>query len=395
MRRRRILFASEPMEYGVLSYLERVFEGLDPSRWEAVLAFSPRRMAPQARRLVADLVARGVRVASLPFHRGVGVGDAVAASRLVGEMRAFRPDLVHLHSTKAGIVGRLVARRLGIGVLYTPHGTSWHYTGHLIGRIQLLFERALRRATDLLVSVCVEEARAFVHEVGFDPDRVRIIQNGVRIPDAGGLERARDATRADLGIAPGEVWAIFVGRLTREKGLDVLLGALGPDVPLDGLLVIGEGPERPRLEARATRAAVPVRFVGYQEDVARFLPAADVFVQPSRSEGLPFSVLEAMAHGLPVVGSDVGGLRGAVGECGSLVPPDDPAALAATLSRLAGDAGMRAARGAAARARAVRDFSAAAMLEALHSAYDEAAAGACRKSALDAESAAPAWGISQ
>src|SRR5882724_335501 len=103
MTRRRVLVASEPMEYGVLSYLEHLFAGLDRTRWEPALAFSPHRMAPQARTLVARLAAQGVRVRSLPLCRGFGIGDLIGALHLVREMRAFRPDVVHLHSTKAGL----------------------------------------------------------------------------------------------------------------------------------------------------------------------------------------------------------------------------------------------------------------------------------------------------
>jgi hypothetical protein len=135
MNARRLLVVSEPMEYGVLSYLEQLLDGLDRRRWEPALAFSPRRLAPQGRALVARLVARGVRVRRLPFHRGVGWGDVGAAAGLLREIREVRPHVVHLHSTNAGLVGRVVAAVLGVPALYTPHGTSWHYTGAVAGRV--------------------------------------------------------------------------------------------------------------------------------------------------------------------------------------------------------------------------------------------------------------------
>ena len=367
-----MLLASEPMEYGVLSYLERVFDGLDRSRVEPALAYSPRRMAPQGRTLVDRLVRDGIRVCPLPFHRGIGRGDATAAARLRAEVRAFRPDVVHLHSTKAGLIGRPIARSAGVRVLYTAHGTSWHYTGRVVGRLQLALERLLRRLTDGLLAVCPEEARAFVEEVGFPSARVRVIRNGVPLPSRARLVAKRRQTRARLGALDDETWAVFVGRLTHEKGLDVLLRALEAPVGLGGLLVVGDGPERNMLESLATRASVPVRFCGYHEDVSGFLAAADVFVQPSRSEGLPFSLLEAMAHGLPVVCSDVGGMRAAVGDGGRVVPADDPLTLAACLRRTARDGDMRRALGEAARSRAAREFGVGGMMEALHEAYEEA-----------------------
>jgi glycosyltransferase involved in cell wall biosynthesis len=173
-------------------------------------------------------------------------------------------------------------------------------------------------------------------------------------------------------MAPEEVWAIFVGRLTREKGVDVLLRALEGDAGVDGLLVVGDGAERPRLEAGAARTAVPVRFCGYHEDVSGFLAAGDIFVQPSRSEGLPFAVLEAMAHGLPIVCSHVGGLSSAVDGCGRLVPRDDPLALGCTLRALARDVPLRRVLGAAGTRRVVEEFGVPPMMAALHRAYDEA-----------------------
>src|SRR5262249_23014787 len=161
---------------------------------------------------------------------------------------------------------------------------SWQYTGRVVGRVQYALERTCRGSTDLLLAVCAEEARAFVDQVGVPPDRVRVVHNGVVVPGRTELAALRARQRALLRIPPSERWLVFVGRLTREKGLDVLLRALSTEVGADGLLVVGDGAERAGLEAEAGRAAIPVRFCGYQEDVSPFLAAADVFVQPSRSE---------------------------------------------------------------------------------------------------------------
>ena len=381
MSARRVLVVSEPMEYGVLSYLEHLLDGLDRASWEPVLAHSPFRLAAQARRLVERLRARGVHVIELPFRRGAGPGDARAALRLRAELRALRPAVMHLHSTKAGLAGRLVARAAGVPVVYTPHGTSWHYTGALVGRCQRALERALRRRTDLLLAVCPEEADAFVREIRFPPDRVRVVRNGVRVPDRGALAAMRHAARTRLGLPDGSTWLLFVGRLTREKGLDVLLAALRQRIGADGLFVVGDGAERPRLEAAARACAIPVRFAGYRDDVSPFLAAGDVLVQPSRSEGLPFSVLEAMGHGLPIVASRVGGVAAAVGTGGRTVPGGDVAALAACLRDLLDDPAARAAHAEAARARAEAEFGLGRMLGAIQETYADAAGTRARGAA--------------
>jgi len=360
------------MEYGVLTHLERLCDGLDRARCTVGLVFSPRRMAPQAHALVARLATRGVPVRALPFHRGIGGGDLRAAFGLVGAMRAFRPDVVHCHSTKAGLVGRVVAAALGVPALYTPHGTSWHYTGPRLGTVQRALERALRRVTSQLLSVCPAEARAFVEEIGYDPARVRVVPNGVALPDPPTLAAARARVRRTLGIAQGELWQVFVGRLTPEKGADVLVDAAAAGTGADGILVVGDGRDRTALETRARGARTQVRFVGYQADVSPFLAAGDVFVQPSRSEGLPFAALEAMAHALPVVSTGVGGLARAVGDAGVIVPPADPTALAAALRALSADDGRRRALADAGRARVKREFGLPAMIAAVHEAYEDA-----------------------
>jgi glycosyltransferase involved in cell wall biosynthesis len=371
---RRVLLVSEPMQYGVLSYLARTCTGLDRTHWEPALAYSPRRMAPQAHTLVRNLTGQGIRVRSLPFHRGFGPGDARAAMGLVREIREFQPDVVHLHSTKAGLIGRVVAAAMGKPALYTPHGTSWHYTGR-VGRVQLALERALRRVTTTLVSVCAEEAAAFVAEVGFDRQRIRVVPNGVRVPDDAELAAVRATQREAYGIGHDEVWLAFVGRLTAEKGADVLLRALAAHVGASGLLIVGDGPQHGWLESQVAAASIPVRFCGYQQDVTPFLAMADVFVQPSRSEGLPFAALEAMAHGLPVVASRVGGLPGAVDGAGLLVPSEDPTALATALRTMCADADLRRRLGEAGRRRVAQEYDQGRMIATLEATYDEATRG--------------------
>jgi hypothetical protein len=157
-------------------------------------------MAPQGGGSSAAWSRAAAASAACPSTAGSASGDARAAIALLREIRAFRPDVLHLHSTKAGLVGRMLGALLGTPALYTPHGTSWHYTGQLLGRVQLALERALRHVTTTLVSVCPEEASAFVDEVGFDATRVRVVRNGVHVPEPDAVAQARAAARAALGM---------------------------------------------------------------------------------------------------------------------------------------------------------------------------------------------------
>jgi len=206
---------------------------------------------------------------------------------------------------------------------------------------------------DHILTVAGDLGAELVETYGLPPDRVQTVRNGIE-PDA--FARDNDLGRAyrrRLDIPKTAFTAVFLGRLTRVKGVDVLLEALdGMEAPPQ-VLVVGEGPLEGELRARTERLGLPVQFLGWQEDVQRVLSAADAFVLPSHYEGLPLVVAEAMAAGLPVVATSVCGTPEIVedGVTGFLVPPGDAHALGRALTRLVkmparerrnmGDAGRR------------------------------------------------------
>lgn len=194
-------------------------------------------------------------------------------------------------------------------------------------------------------------------------------------PDA-----ARDRVRADLGLRPDDLAMIVVARLTWEKGFGVLAEALrrlppAPNRPV--LLVAGDGPARGDVEAALRGAGTArVRMLGNRADVPDLLSAADLFVFPTLHENLSNALLEAMAHGLPVVASAVGGNVEVLRDGGGrLVPAGDPTALADALAALLADAGTRARLGARARRTVVDRYSLDAMLGSLDTAYQRILAG--------------------
>ncbi len=203
------------------------------------------------------------------------------------------------------------------------------------------------RACSASVAVS-EDGRQALERLGVPRERTSVIPNPV----------AARAPRAATRPSPGPVRILTIARLHPIKGIDVLLEAaarLGGDEW--EWTVLGDGPQRASLEAQARALGVQgrVRFAGFHSDPAPFLDDADVFVLPSRAEGLPLALLEAMAAGLAVVASRCGsGVVEALesGAAGLLVPPDDPAALAAAVDALIADPTRRATFAAAARARA-------------------------------------------
>lgn len=247
--------------------------------------------------------------------------------------RRVRPAVVHTHGYRPDVLDAAVARGAGIPVVTTVHGfTGGDWKNRLYERLQC---RAFRRF-DAVVSVS-QPLKARLVRAGVRADRVHVVQNAF-VPNAWrdarpALERA--AARRALGLAPQAFVAGWVGRLSREKGADVVLDALGGirDVPLVVALV-GDGGARRQLEEQARRLDLNgrVRWCGAVPDAARLFAAFDVFVLSSRTEGSPMVLFEAMAAGVPVIATSVGGVPETVSPREAvLVPPDQPEALATAL----------------------------------------------------------------
>ncbi|WNI16484.1 glycosyltransferase family 4 protein [Actinacidiphila sp. ITFR-21] len=308
--------------------------------------------------LAAAVTAAGAEPVRWPARRSPGPAlarEVAAAGRV---LRAARPDLLHLHSAKAGLAGRLAARG-ALPTVFQPHAWSFEaVTGPAAGAA-LRWERyAAARWTDLVL--CVSEAeRATGRRQGVRADWA-VVPNGVdtaRFAPAADRAAVRAALPALCGLAPGAPLVVCVGRLCPQKGQDVLLRAW-PDVaarlPGARLALVGDGPDRDRL----FRDAPPgVLLAGASADPGPWYQAADVVVQPSRWEGMALAPLEAMACGRPVVLTDVAGARESLppaDTAGCVVPVADPPALAAALLRLLTDPRLRTAAGARALGR-VRD----------------------------------------
>ncbi|HEY3586554.1 MAG TPA: glycosyltransferase family 4 protein [Myxococcaceae bacterium] len=266
-------------------------------------------------------------------------------------VRLARGGLLHAHDYKALAVALAAGALARVPVVATFHGD----TGHL-ARV-VVYERLARWAARFTVAVAAtSEPLAVAIRSAAPRTPVHVIPNGIAVgpmPTAAERIAARGALRLP---ADGPVVA-FVGRLSREKAPEVLLRAMhGTGMQL---LVAGEGPLRPVLEAEADREQV--RFLGFVPDVGPVLAAADVLALPSRTEGLPMAVLEAMAAGVPVVASAVGSLPEVLGDgAGVLVPPGDPDALRQALESLSARE-TRGALASVARRRVESRYSAAAM----------------------------------
>jgi glycosyltransferase involved in cell wall biosynthesis len=277
--------------------------------------------------------------------------DVAGFVELVRLLRRERPDILHASSSKAGVLGRLAAYAAGVPIrIFTVHGWAFAAYSGLASSLYRLADRLAQPLTTVTICVSENERAAGIRAGTCSAERTVVIRNAVPLD-----ERPRgphDRPRPLL---------VAVGRLKAPKDFVTLVRAFAllPPEAFEALIV-GEGPDRRTLEAELRRLGLEdrVRLAGERHDVPVLLAGADIFVLSSVSEGLPVSVLEAMAAELPVVASRVGGLPELVveGETGLLVSPGDSVELAAALERLVADRDLRRRLGAAGRAYAEAHF---------------------------------------
>ena len=258
-------------------------------------------------------------------HRAPGAATTRELLALRRVLRSVRPDVVHLHCSKAGLAGRL-ALRGRLPTIFQPHGWSWLAAGRGVRAGAVRWERRAARWTQMLA--CVGDGEAALGRARGICGRYEVIRNGVDLARyTPASEGQRLAARTALGLDPAAPVAVCVGRITVQKGQDVLLSAWPRVIvrhPDATLVIVGE-----LLTVLGRRALARVHFTGAAEDVRVFYAAADVVVLPSRWEGLSLSLLEAMACARPVVASAVPGLADALpSDAGALVPVGESVALA-------------------------------------------------------------------
>jgi glycosyltransferase involved in cell wall biosynthesis len=355
-----------------------------PDRYETLLVHGT--LAPGEASLADLSEAEGATMRFVPELRQPvhPLHDSQALLKLVRLARAFRPDIVHTHTAKAGFLGRqaALAVRPRPAIVHTYHGHVLEgYFGPAKARLYLELERALARVSDRLLGVSQATVDDLVRLGVAPPERFRVLPLGLDLdPLAAPDEALRAASRGELGVGDGEVLLIFVGRIVPIKRLDRLLRAVAQareSEPRLRLAVVGDGDERPQLERQVAELgiAADVFFLGYRRELRPVFAAADVAVLSSDNEGTPVSLIEAAAAGLPAVATDVGGVREVVTEeTGILVPRDDVAALASAMAELAADAPRRESCGRAARQRALGRYGAERLLEDIDALYRELAA---------------------
>jgi glycosyltransferase involved in cell wall biosynthesis len=336
---------------------------------------------PRFRADLARLAAAGVGVEVVPMLRALAPAtDLAHGRRIARHLARLAPDIVHTHSSKAGVLGRLASLATGVGArVHTPHTFAFLFQamfGPLARKLFREIEAGLAQHTDLVIAVSASEAETFARSGVVEAARVRVVENGI---DPAPWAAARPVARAALGVADGAFLAVTAGLLSRAKGQDLAIQALArPGLEAVELVLAGEGEERPALErlARDLRVDARVHLVGQREDLPAVFAAADAVLLPSRWEGLPYVVLEALAAGRPVVATPVDGARDLIGPGGAgiLCRAISAEALAEGLRELlALDAAARAALAGRGREGVLARHTLDAMVDGLCAAYEEVA----------------------
>jgi glycosyltransferase involved in cell wall biosynthesis len=301
------------------------------ARGLAVSVFGP----AATRRLFPAAAFASVEIAARPRP----ARDAAAVLRLRGLLARHAPEVVHAHGLRAGAAAALAlagprGRRPGPALLVTVHNSA--PPGTVPGVVYLVLEWLTARRADAVLCVSADLAGRMRRAGARDVTLAVVPAPAAAAPSAEAIGKAR----ADTG-ACGRPVLLAVGRLARQKGFDTLVDAaviLRDRDPLPRLVIAGDGPLAGPLAARSAAAGIDVRFLGERADVPALLAAADVVVVPSRWEGQPLIVQEALRAGRPLVASRVGGIPALTGEAGALlVPPDDPARLAAAVASVLDD----------------------------------------------------------
>lgn len=358
MKRHRVLQIVASSRGGAAELLRCLVKGLDPAEFESVVVMPD----DGGHVLEADFAALGVRLERFALDTGFRLHEFMRLRRFV---RGGSFDVIHVHGARAALWGRLAA--LGPSrprIVFGVHGLSIvHYTGlkrsFLVG-----VERLLGRMTDAtLCDSHVERTDVLKWKIA-RPHQARVVWNGIDLERLIEPPGGKAAARAALGLSAREAVLVTVCRLNKPRDFETLLGAMPAIIgvrPDTRLLIVGDGPLRPQVEALVGqhRLGEHVRLLGLVRNISEVLAAADIALLITKGwEGLPLAALEAMAMGLPLIISDVGGNTEAVlhGETGLVIPQADVAALVRATFDLLQNPGQAREMGEAGAARVRENF---------------------------------------
>jgi glycosyltransferase involved in cell wall biosynthesis len=385
----RALLMFEPPDGGAPEVVLHLALGMERHGWSVCVA-GPEQASIRAR--LESAAVEYLPVRQLTRGSRSPVSDLRALGSLNARLRRDPVDLIHCHSSKAGVLGRLLGARRGVPVVYSPHCFAFVRDLNPLSRaLPALVERLLAPLTSAFVCVCESERRTALRLLR-SPERAHCIYNGVPTPHAGARPHRALLELKGEGLLVGAVTV-----LREQKRLDVLIDAIPTvlaAVPEARFAIIGNGPLAGQLRRRAAERGLGgdprLAFLPFSPPSERYLSALDLYVLPSAWEAMPVGLLEALACGVPQVSTNVGGTAEAVtGETGRLVAPKRPEELAEAIATLLRSPRLRAQAAAASRARHSELFDAERMVRETVAVYERVVAEGARSPAAE-NSYAPA-----
>ena len=336
-----------------------LMRGLDSSKFEQLLitGYCDSDEADYLDEVATDI--KATRIGGL--GRSVSpIADLKAFIELVAMLRKFKPDVIHTHTAKAGVLGRLAALIAGSGAVrvHTFHGHLLHgYFSPLKTKLVVLIEKVLAAKTDYLVAVGTQVKNDLVRAGIGTEAKFRVFFPGLPTPHVA----SKSELRASLELDPHLIYVTFVGRLTQIKRPDRLMDIAAEIAKSHDnvhFLIAGEGDLHEYTQQRAITQKLPVTFLGWRKDIAELFAASDIAILTSDNEGIPLTLIQAAQAGLPIVAPSVGSISDIVvhHETGLLASPH-PVPLASALSTLINDADLRSKYGEAGKERANEFFS--------------------------------------
>ena len=303
--------------------------------------------------------------------------DIPGIRRLAGLCSELGVQIVHSHNARANVHARIACRMAHVPVqISTIHNSIFNYGVSAVRQyLYVTAERFTARWCAQIIAVSEGISGDLMNRYGFHPEKITVVPNGVDL-DRIEPQLDRSSARSGLDVPADSTVILQVGRLTPQKGFDILLDAfseLQRDHPGLVLLLVGEGSSRYDLEEQARLLGIErqTRFLGHRDDIADLLCSADIVTLSSRSEGMPYTLLEAMAAGCPVIATRIPGIEEVVRseDLAVLVPPEDPEALASAISGLLSDSARVKSLGEAARRYIHEHHTARGMVEKVQRIY--------------------------
>lgn len=338
MERIKILHVVRPAEGGMKEHLVSLAKNTDQNKFKVMVA------CPEGSSTYDELVKAGIEV--FPFSIVGQLNpkrDWRSIRQLITIMKKVRPHIVHTHSSKAGLVGRIAAKMTGVPIVFMTAHNSIFYD-NLSLKKKLLFaytEKMLALGTDKIIAVSEALKDEILTWEKINPAKITVIKNGI---DVEKFQISVDKIKIcqELDLKPDLPIVGTVARFAPQKGLTYLIDAIAMINNTDAqFLIIGDGPLREDLEKQVQKLGLTnkIFFAGLRRDIDHLLPVMDIFVLPSVTEGLPLTILEAMAAARPIVATAVGGIPEVIidKKTGLLIPSKDADKLAQAIKQLLED----------------------------------------------------------